>query len=143
MLLLLTALAVAGGAFGLTRHHARVADSMSSDTRPRQPNGKIASATSLSVAAAIARRPAQPVAVHGYLKAAADDRPYLCARLNGYADCRGVPRLMIGGASHWLFVGRNRVRGLETGCCSIGSWSPHPVVLRGAVRGDTLLVVSP
>ena len=76
---------------------------MSSDTRPRLPNGTIASGTSLSVAEAITRQSARPVAIHGYFEAAADDRPYLCARLNGYADCRGEPHLMIGVPYHWLF----------------------------------------
>jgi hypothetical protein len=115
---------------------------MSSDTRPRLPNGTIATGTSLSVAEAITRQPARPVAIHGYLEAA-DDGPYFCALLNGYADCRGEPHLMIGFPYHWLFEGRNRLRGLETGCCSIGSWSPHPLVLQGRVPGRTLLLLAP
>jgi hypothetical protein len=116
---------------------------MSSDTRLRLPNGTIASGRSLSVAEAITRQSARPVAIHGYFEAAADDRPYLCARLNGYADCRGEPHLVIGVPYHWLFEGRNRLRGLETGCCAIGSWSPHPVVLQGRVRNRTLLLLGP
>jgi hypothetical protein len=143
MLLLLGVFALGVGVWVLTRHHAPAPDSMSSDTRLRLPNGTIASGRSLSVAEAITRQSARPVAIHGYFEAAADDRPYLCARLNGYADCRGEPHLVIGVPYHWLFEGRNRLRGLETGCCAIGSWSPHPVVLQGRVRNRTLLLLGP
>ena len=143
MLLLLGLVAVGVGAWALTRHHAPAPYSMSSDTRPRLPDGTIASGTSISVAEAIARQPAHPVAIHGYFQAAADDRPYLCTRLNDYADCRGNPHLAIAFPYQWLFEGPNRLRGLDTGCCSIGSWSPHPVVLQGRVRGRTLFLLRP
>jgi hypothetical protein len=141
MLLLLGVFALGVGAWALTKHHAPTPDSMSSDTRPRLPNGTIAPGTSLSVAEAITRHPARPVAIHGYFEAS-DDGPHLCARLNGYSECRGQPHLKIGVPYHWLFKGRNRLRGLETGCCSIGSWSPHPVVLQGKVRDRTLLLLT-
>src|SRR5215813_10710078 len=84
------ALAVGAGAWALTSHDPPAAYSMSGDTRPRLPDGTIASGTSMSVAEAIARRPAHAVAVHGYLMAAADDWPYLCTRLNEFTDCRGA-----------------------------------------------------
>jgi hypothetical protein len=84
MLLLLSVFAVVGGVWVLTRHQAPAPESMSSGTRPRLPDGTIASGPSLSVAEAIARQLTHPVAIHGYIEAAADDRPYLCARLNGY-----------------------------------------------------------
>jgi hypothetical protein len=142
-LLLLGVFALVVAAWSFTRHHAPAPDSMSSDTRPRLPNGTIAPGTSLSVADAIRRRPARPVAIHGYFEAAGDDRPYLCARLNGHSDCRGVPHLTIALPARWLFEGRRRLRRLETGCCSIGSWSPHPLVLQGRVRAHTVFLVPP
>ena len=142
-LLLLGIAALVAGVLVITRHHHPTPYSMSSDTRPRLPDGRVASATGMSVADAIGRQPARLVAVHGYLEAAADDRPYLCARLDGFTDCRGVAHLRIAGSSQWLLVGRNRVRGVETGCCAIGSWSSHPVVLRGRVRDGVLLVQRP
>jgi len=83
-LLLLGIAALVAGVLVITRHHHPRPYSMSSDTRPRLPDGRVASATGMSVADAIGRQPARLVAVHGYLEAAADDRPYLCARLNGF-----------------------------------------------------------
>ena len=142
MLLLLGLAAVGVGTWALTRHHAPAPYSMSSDTRQRLPDGTIASGASISVAEAVARQPAHPVAIHGYFEAA-DDGPYLCTRLNDYADCRGNPHLAIAFPYQWLFEGPNRLRGLDTGCCSIGSWSPHPVVLQGRVRGRTLFLLRP
>jgi hypothetical protein len=77
-LLLLGIAALVAGVLVITRHHHPRPYSMSSDTRPRLPDGRVASATGMSVADAIGRQPARLVAVHGYLEAAADDRPYLC-----------------------------------------------------------------
>jgi hypothetical protein len=143
MLLLLGLVALGVGFWILTRHHATAPESMSSDSRPRLADGTIASGASISVAEALERRTAHSVAVHGYLEAAADDWPYLCARLNGATDCSGVPHLRLGGHMRWLLKGPDRLRDLDTGCCSIGSWSPHPVVLRGKVRERTLLLFAP
>ena len=131
------------GLWVLTSHHHATPYSMSSDARPRLPDGTVASDAGINVADAVARQPAHLVAIHGYFEAAADDWPYLCARLNGTPDCRGVPRLRIAGSIQWLLDGPHRLRGLETGCCAIGSWAPRPLVLRGTVRSRTLFLQAP
>jgi len=141
VVLLFVLIALVGGILLLTRHREPAPLSMSGDKRPRLPNGSLAPpGTSLGIATAITAQSARPEAIHGYFLAS-DDGLFLCTRLNAYADCRGAPRLAIAHAnSRWLFAGPDRLKGLDNGCCSIGSWSPHPIVLRGTVRRHTLFL---
>lgn len=139
--LLLLTLGLIGGFLLLTRHRQPTPFSMSADTQPRLPNGHRPQNAGITIASAIAQQPRQPTSIHGYFLWS-DDGPYLCTRLNDYADCRGAPRLRIAENpnSRWLL---NHIKGLESGCCSIGSWTRSPLILRGAVRRHTLFLAAP
>jgi hypothetical protein len=89
-------------------------------------DGTKAAVQALTVSEAVLLRPQKPVYVRGYLLAPWDDERRLCTRLKEGGDCRGAPFLVLDVSKVNLDV----ARALEAGCCSLGLWSPHPLVLR-------------
>lgn len=92
---------------------------------PTRLNGSEATVRALTVSEALHAHPSEPVYVLGYLIAPPDDEHRMCARLEKSGACRGDS----------LVVDTSRVdlwaaSALEAGCCAIGLWSPHPLVLR-------------
>ena len=87
-------------------------------------DGSKATVRPLAVSEALHLHPEEPVYVRGFLLAPPDDDDRLCTRLEENGACRGDS----------LVVDTSRVDlwsapALEAGCCAIGLWSPHPVVL--------------
>lgn len=91
----------------------------------------------LAVSEAIRLRPQEPFYVRGYLIAPPDDEDMLCERLQETGDCRGAPALVVDTSRVDLWG----AKALEEGCCAIGLWSPHPVVLRVNLRHGNRAVV--
>lgn len=89
-------------------------------------DGTKAAVHALTVSEARRLRPQRPVYVRGYLLAPRDDEKRLCTRLEESGDCRGAPSLVLDVSR----VNLDTARALKRGCCSLGLWSPHPLVLR-------------
>jgi hypothetical protein len=100
-------------------------------------DGSKATVETLAVSEALRLHPEEPVYVRGYLLAPPDDENRLCTRLEESGACLGDS----------LVVDTSRVDlygapALEEGCCAIGLWSPHPLVLRLRLeRGRRALVL--
>ena len=82
----------------------------------------------LAISEAMRLHPRRPVYVRGFLLAPFDDKPRLCARLRETGACHGALVLDLSRVD--LRVGDV----VEAGCCSLGLWSPRPVVLRLQLR---------
>jgi hypothetical protein len=85
---------------------------------------------------ALRLHPQQPVYVRGYLLAPPDDVDRLCTQVEKGGVCGGA----------YLIVDTSRVDSyaspaLEAGCCALGLWSPHPLVLRLRVERGRRAVV--
>lgn len=76
----------------------------------------------------------------GYLVAPTDDSPRLCSHLTGSTDCYGARNLILNGSRIQSIIDGATV--LRHGSRSTGSWSPHPVALRGYLAGGMLFVTS-
>lgn len=101
-------------------------------------DGTKAAVQALTVSEALRVRPENPVYVRGYLLAPRDDETRLCTRLTESGDCRGAPSLVLDSSG----VNLDAARALEAGCCALGLWSPHPLVLRLQFeRGRRVLVL--
>lgn len=101
-------------------------------------DGTKATVQALAVSEAVRLDPQEPVYVRGYLLAPRDDVTRLCTRLKENGDCRGAPSLVLDASK----VDLDAARALEAGCCSLGLWSPHPLVLRLQFqRGRRVLVL--
>jgi hypothetical protein len=87
-------------------------------------DGTKAPVQGLSVAEALRLHPQEAVYVRGYLLAPYDDKPRLCTRLSETGKCDGALVLDLSGVD--LEVGDT----LRAGCCSLGLWSPRPLVVR-------------
>ena len=81
-----------------------------------------------TVSEVVRLQPRRPVYVQGYLLAPRDDKPRLCTRLTEPGACHGALVVDLSGVD--LPVGDV----LEAGCCSLGFWSPRPVVLQLRLR---------
>jgi hypothetical protein len=87
----------------------------------------------MSLAQATRVRSPRPILVHGYFQDPWDDIARLCAGLD---EGRCVePSIEIRG------LDPERVVGLEEGCCSIGFWSEHELVIRGVVADSVFYVL--
>jgi hypothetical protein len=92
---------------------------------PRLLNGEPAERVGMSLAEATRVRSPRPVVVHGYLDAPWDDVARLCTALDEGLCLE--PSIEIRG------LVPERVVGLEEGCCSVGFWSEHELVMRGVI----------
>jgi hypothetical protein len=90
---------------------------------PKLLNGQPAPRTGMSLAEATRVRTPRPILVHGYLSW--NDVRRLCTRLEEWA-CIG-PSIEIRG------LDPKRVVGVKEGCCSVGYWTDHELVIRGVV----------
>ena len=106
------------------------------DGEPTRLDGEKATGEALSIAEAVQLHPKEPVYVGGYLLAPFDDAHRLCTQLEETGRCR-EPSLTLDTSAVDLF----EADALEEGCCSIGHWSPKPIVLRLRLRGKTARVL--
>lgn len=104
---------------------------------PTRLNGDKAPNDALDVSEALRRRPQGPAYVRGYLLAPRDDSTRLCARLERSGLCHG-PSLILDTSA----VDLDAAQALESGCCSLGLWSPWPVVLRLEFRRHTVRILA-
>jgi hypothetical protein len=74
----------------------------------------------------------RPILVHGYLDAPPDDVDRLCA---GYEGGCVPPSIEIRG------LDARRVVGAKEGCCAIGYFSAHELVIRGVVAEGVFYVL--
>ncbi len=102
---------------------------------PNRLDGEKSTGEAMSIAEAVRLRPKEPVYVRGYLLAPFDDVHQLCTRQQS-GRCH-APSLTLDTSAIDLF----EADALEAGCCSIGYWSPKPVVLRVQFRGRTARVL--
>ena len=101
-------------------------------------DGTKAAVQALTLSEAVRLRPQKPVYVRGYLFAPRDDEKRLCTRLKESGNCRDAPSLVLDVSR----VNLDAARALKAGCCSLGLWSPHPLVLRLQFqRGRRVLVL--
>ena len=87
-------------------------------------NGDPALRTGISVAQATRVHHGRTILVHGYLEAPRDDIMRLCAGFDGGCVEPSIEVRRLDPA---------RVPGLEEGCCSLGEWSEHELVIPGVV----------
>ena len=106
------------------------------DGEPTRLDGEKATGEALGIAEAVRLHPKQPVYVRGYLLAPFDEADQLCTQLEETGLCR-EPSLALDTSAVDLF----EADALEEGCCSIGHWSPKPIVLRVQFRGKTARVL--
>jgi predicted small lipoprotein YifL len=71
--------------------------------------------------------------VYGYFFDPRDDVARICSKKDEYGDCTGSSLLVIGADPYAL-------PDLEEGCCSIGFYSKHKIVLQGLVAHGRLVV---
>jgi hypothetical protein len=96
------------------------------DGSPTFLDGTEPKVQTFTVSEAVRVRPQEPVYVEGYLLAARDDDTRLCTVLSSDGHCRAAPSLVVDARRMNL----DGASALEAGCCALGLWSPHPVVLR-------------
>jgi hypothetical protein len=94
-------------------------------------DGKVSTVPSLALSEVVKQERQNAVYVHGYLLAPRDDEPRLCTRLEKSGACRS-PSVILDTTQVHL----DGAEALEHGCCSLGFWSPHPLVLRVKVLSD-------
>ena len=100
---------------------------------PKLLNGEPAPRAGMSIAQATHVRSSRPILVHGYLNAPPDDVDRLCTGLDVGACVQ--PSIEIRG------LDPERIVGLKEGCCAIGYWSAHELVIRGVVVNGAFYVL--
>jgi hypothetical protein len=128
--LVAAALAAAAGCHGELQPYE------TKDGEPTRLDGEKSAGEALGIAEAVRLHPKQPVYVSGYLLAPFDDADQLCTQLEETGFCR-EPSLTLDTSAVDLF----EADALEHGCCSIGHWSPKPIVLRVQFRGKSAQVL--